>query len=82
MRNTPQSMAAATLNQAPTSIKIAIVRLMCASLGPRQGNKARQRGHVFSLARCMLQAIDRWSRGLGRFVLSLRRAIPEARASL
>lgn len=31
MRNTPHSMAAATLNHIPTNIRSAIVRLMCAS---------------------------------------------------
>ncbi|BFO03733.1 hypothetical protein KNHN1_21110 [Pseudomonas guariconensis] len=42
MRNTPHSMAAATLTHIPTSISIAIVRLMCASFSQARTGLAFQ----------------------------------------
>jgi hypothetical protein len=42
MRNTPHSMAAATLTHIPTSISIAIVRLMCASFSQARTRLAFQ----------------------------------------
>ncbi len=57
MRKMPHSMAVATLNQPNISIRIVVVRLICASFCPSQGDALVT---MDSLVAKVLQGIDRY----------------------